>query len=266
MAKFMQRLGGATKAILKVEPQITGIRIVYKVARVPKRAGTFREIYIASNNDKRRLRALLPPLERILAELDDCRVNYAFEKGKNCALNALQHIGHRYNLSMDLENFFDSVTPEHVKDVIPAEIIKQCFVAGNPKQGLPTSPIIATIAFLQCDRRIIDMLRKLSIYAVYTRYADDLLFSFDDRRLTGKIITIVRQIVSDHGFRINNFKTRLQDSKNGRIVINGMAIDTRGIHPTRYTKKRIRAASHQQNASSLVGLLEWAKCKLPSSI
>lgn len=126
--------------------------------------------------------------------------------------------------------------------------------------------MIATIAFLPCDRRIVELLGKLDIRAVYTRYADDLAFSFDDRRQAGRIGVIVRQIVEKHGFKINDRKTKLQDAKNGRTVITGLAIDSRGIYPTRRTRKKIRAAIHQQNIQSLRGLVEWSKCKLPASI
>ena len=104
----------------------------------------------------------------------------------------------------------------------------------------------------------------MRIRAVYTRYADDLVFSFDERRHAGQIETIVRQVLAKFGFEVNERKTTLQDAKNGRIVINGLAIDSHGLHPTRRTKKKARAAAHQQNASSLFGLLEWQKCKLPS--
>ena len=166
---------------------------------------------------------------------------------------------------MDLENFFDSITPGHVEGIIPEPIINQCFIDGNPKQGLPTSPIISIIAFLSCDKNIVETLNKLNINALYTRYADDLIFSFNDQKDEGKIRFIVKQIVEKHGFCINERKTQLQNSKNGRIIITGLAVDNKGIYATRRTKKKIRAAVHQNNESSLVGLIEWSKCKLPSA-
>lgn len=238
----------------------------YRVARIPKGKGKFRYIHIASEKDNLQLRSLIPELERILEESDSCKVNYAFQRDKNCALNALQHIGYRYTLSMDLENFFDSISPEHVADLIPDLIIRQCFVDGNPKQGLPTSPIITTIAFFHCDQKIIETLNKLNISAVYTRYADDLIFSFNDSKVEGKIRFIVKQIVERNGFKVNEKKTKLQDSKNGRVIITGIAVDNRGLYATRRTKKKIRAAIHQNNENSLIGLNEWSKCKLPLAI
>ena len=221
-------------------------QLQYRVARIPKGAGSFREIYIASPDDNRRLRGLLPELEAILASSDTYQANYAFERGKNCALNALQHLGHRYTLSMDLENFFDSVSTAHVTGTIPDRIIDQCFINGSPKQGLPTSPLIATIAFLKCDSKIVELLKKLGIIATYTRYADDLIFSFDDRRQAGKIQVIVGQLVERYGFKLNSRKTTFQDVKNGKVIITGIAVDAHGIYPTRCTKRKIRAAIHQE--------------------
>jgi hypothetical protein len=236
----------------------------YRVARIPKGAGNFRFIYIASEPDCLHLRSLLPELKRILEIADTSKANYAFQENKNCALNAMQHIGYRYTLSMDLEDFFDSITPSHVEGVIPDVLIKQCFIDGNPKQGLPTSPIISTIAFFPSDKQIIETLSKLKIAAVYTRYADDLIFSFNDASNDGKIRIIVRQIVEKNGFKINEKKTKLQDAKNGKRIVTGIAIDKRGLYATRRTKRKIRAAIHQRNEKSLVGLKEWAKCKLPN--
>lgn len=235
----------------------------YRTARIPKGRGKFREVIIPSKEDRARLRSLLPELERILDKLDGPSANFAFQRNKNCALKAFQHIGYRYTLSIDLEDFFDSINTEHVSGMIPARILEQCMVDGRARQGLPTSPIISTIAFLPLDGRILDALHSLRLEAVYTRYADDLVFSFDDRRISGAIKTIVRQIVTDAGFRINERKTRLQDSQNGRIVITGIGVDKDGLHATRRTKKRMRAAQHQNNHSSLSGLAEWAKCKVP---
>lgn len=238
----------------------------YRIARIPKGNGNFRYLYIASAEDNLRLRSLLPTLESILAATDTSKSNYAFQRNRNCVLNAVQHIGYRYTLSMDLEDFFNSIFPSHVSAVIPDELIKQCFLEGNPRQGLPTSPIISTIAFLPSDKKIIETLSKLKIDAVYTRYADDLIFSFNNSQDEGRIRFVVKQIVETNGFRINEKKTKLQDALNGRIIITGIAIDNRGLYATRRTRKKIRAAIHQSNEISLAGLKEWSKCKLPSAV
>lgn len=238
--------------------------IEFRIAQIPKRSGQVRQIFVVSKKSRGLLRALLPELQTILASFGGAESNYAFEKGKNCALNAFQHIGRRYTLSMDICDFFDSVSVAHVEGIIPKNIVDQCFIFGSPRQGLPTSPLIATIAFVAYDRRIIELLQKLQVEATYTRYADDLIFSFDERRSAGKIEAIVQQVLAESGFKINKRKTKLQDAANGRVIITGLGVDSHGIHPTRRTRKKARAAAHQQNASSLHGLTEWQKCKLPS--
>ena len=233
---------------------------------IPKNNGKVRVIYIVDNDHKLLLKSNFPYLEKRLSELDKTHVNYAFEKGKNCVENALQHIGYNYTLSIDLTDFFDSVKKTHVNGVLNSKTIELCFIEGSPKQGLPTSPLIATIAFLKCDELICSQLKKYKLDVVYTRYADDLTFSFNNKNDSGKILFIAKQVIEQFGFKINTQKTKLQDIRNGRIIITGLAIDKKGIYPTRKTKKKIRAAAHQQKELQLKGLIEWSKCKLPKQI
>ncbi len=240
--------------------------ISFRIVRIPKGRGKFREIYIASESDRIELRRLLPELHEIHERRNDAGVGYAFQKNRNCALMALQHIGRCYTLSMDLENFFESVTTRHVEDVLAINVIDWCFIDGRLRQGLPTSPVISNIAFLPFDRAIVSALKRLKIDAVYTRYADDLVFSYDDYSVGGKIQTLVRQVVEGGGFKVNERKTKIQSAQNGRIVVGGIALDNSGLYATRRTKKKIRAALHQENHSSVSGLNEWAKCKLPNAI
>ncbi len=236
----------------------------YRVSRIPKGNGKFREIYIPSHEYKELLRSFLPQLELILAKFDIHKANYAFQKGRNCALNALQHVGYRYTLTLDIADFFDNVTPKHVAGIVPKKIQDYCFIKGHPRQGLPTSPLIATIAFFRCDYEIIAALKKISSRFSYSRYADDLAISFDETNDAGKVSFVVGQILKRHGFSLNQKKTKLQDSLNGRVVITGIAITAGGLAPTRRTMKKLRAAVHQENELSAQGLLEWSKCKLPN--
>ena len=235
----------------------------FRIVRIPKGRGSYREIYIVSEDDRVELRSLLPQLYKIQESRDILGASYAFQKDKNCALMALQHIGHCYTLSMDLENFFERVTARHVKDVLPQDLIDRCFIDGRLRQGLPTSPVISNIAFISFDSAIVLALRKQKINVVYTRYADDLVFSYADASAGGKIQTVVRQIMNEGGFKVNERKTKIQSTTNGRVIIVGVALDKSGLHATRKTRKKIRAAHHQKMTSSAAGLREWAKCKLP---
>jgi len=238
----------------------------YRISYLPKGNGKYRKIYKVSNKNKLLLRQYIPELEKILKRINKTKVSYAFEKGKNCALNALQHVGRKYVLSMDIQDFFDNIKRYHVKKTIPDHILDDCLIEDSPKQGLPTSPLIATIALVPCDSMILRVLKKLNIDATYTRYADDLIFSANRQSDIGKIRVIVPQILEKFGLKINHKKTKFQNVKNGRLIITGIGVDKEGIHPTRKTKKKIRASIHQGNFKSTNGLLEWSKCKLPRAI
>ena len=108
-------------------------------------------------------------------------------------------------------------------------------------------------------------MKNYRIDAKYTRYADDLVVSFDNKKDIGKVIFLIKSIVNDAKFKINKKKTKIQNIKNGRIIITGVGIDKKGVYPTRKTIKKIRAAIYNNNQACNKGLQEWAKCKLPKS-
>ncbi len=240
--------------------------IDYKISLIPKGNNQFRMIYKISGERKRELKALLPRLNEILVFNDKFHSNYAFTKGRNSVMNAHEHIGREYVISFDIENFFDTINRSHVSSLIEKSIINSCFIDGAPRQGLPTSPIISSIAFLKCDGEIIESLNSLKISYTYTRYADDITIGFDDQESIKKIKSIMPAVLKKHGFNINGKKTKTQSISNGRVIITGVAIDKNGVYPTRKTMKKIRAATHQGNEESLFGLYEWAQCKLPKVI
>jgi hypothetical protein len=277
MFKTMSEWNSANRIIKKGEIgkflPCRGRRVFGKSQTVPfnlyyisKKNGKFRRIFSLYKEQKKEFRDLLPRLEKILIKSDKNNINYGFVRNRNCAQHAMQHIGYNYTISMDLRNFFESVKPEHIKQYVSDEIIERCFISGAPQQGLPTSPVIANLAFLECDQKIIDNLKSYNINAKYTRYADDLVFSVDDKKKIGQIIFLITKVVESCGFEINRKKTKIQNINNGRIKITGVSIDNKGVHPTRKTRKKIRAAKHQQNKPSILGLEEWSKCKLPKKM
>jgi len=256
--KASGRCGGINNNLFSFE-QTAPFNLFY----ISKKNGKFRRIFSLYKEQKKQLRELIPELEKIFLEHEMHRVNYAFIRNRNCVENAMQHIGFKYTISMDLESFFESVNKGHIVKYLNNDILDQCFISGAPQQGIPTSPLIANLAFLDCDNEILSSLEKYKINSVYTRYADDLTVSFDDKKSIGKVLFLISNIVENAGFKINKKKTKIQNINNGRIIITGVAIDNKGVHPTRKTLKKIRAAKYQSNDGSLLGLTEWSKCKLP---
>ena len=86
---------------------------------------------------------------------------------------------------------------------------RRLFGRRHLPQGAPTSPALANLCCLGLDRRLTGLARRSG--AVYTRYADDLVFSGDqgfERRLP-QFRLLVNAIVIDSGFEIRRRKTRV---------------------------------------------------------
>jgi len=235
-----------------------------KVVQIPKKDGRFRTIYVPDREEKRQLRLLLGDLRRKAERLCDPSVVHGFMRGKSPVTNALAHVGHQYTVTLDLEDFFDSVTEEKLRGKLSKEQLELVLVDGAARQGLPTSPLVANIAACDMDKAILKWIRQSGKDVVYTRYADDLAFSFDDPELVPVVITKVTEIVRRCGFRVNPAKVRVQWAGAGRRVICGVAVDDHGIYPTREVKRKLRAALHQGNIDSARGLEEWCKLKPPN--
>jgi len=182
--------------------------------------------------------------------------------------NAERHIGWRYTLSFDLADFFDHVSPESLVraqySLDPHQ--RQLLMPGRrARQGLSTSPFIANIAASALDTRILQAIDGAGIHAIYTRYADDLTFSYDEPHITRILQQLIPVVCDQCGFPVNPAKTRLHSALSGRRVICGIAVDDSGLLPTRRTKRRLRAALHQGHTRQAAGLREWMSLTPPRS-
>lgn len=235
----------------------------YKIIKLPKGDGRFRTIYAPSKAYKEKLTSFLLDLQQKVHDADKDRTIHGFMRGRGPVSNALKHVGYAYTLSLDLKDFFDSVNAEMVRGYLSEEELNLCFIDGIARQGLPTSPLIANLAFLKLDKMIKNAIAEEGTFTVYTRYADDLIFSFNNKDFAATLETLVEKIVTGGGFVLNRKKTKLQSAKQGRRMITGIGVGERGIYPSRKLKRRIRAAIHQKNREKAFGLLSWAECKEP---
>lgn len=257
-------------------------KFTYYKSKIPKGFRKFREIYIPSLEYKKLLQSYIPYLSNLLKENDQLKVNHAFLNDKNCITNANEHIGYLYCLSFDIKNFFDNIKKDHLSWLVDTKILDLFLIDGSPKQGLPTSPILSNIAFLKIDSEIYTEI--VSPYdIVYTRYADDLYFSFNDLNLRKIITRRIKNIVNKYSFELNERKYSFQKRKNGNIVITGISVTENGVKPTRKTLRNLRAAKHRlekfehkyQNSENneriskqqqkVNGLISWSECKLPKN-
>jgi len=233
------------------------------LVKIPKKKkGEFREICIPTDAEKRAFRIHLPALNTKAGLVCDKEIVHGFLNKKSPVTNAKMHIGYKYTLKFDLSNFFDTVKPSQLKGKITEEQISALMPDGRAYQGLPTSPIIANIAAIDMDVAIKKKIKDKGI--VFTRYADDLCFSFNDFENEKFLKLAIPQIVGRCGFILNKSKTWLQDARFGNRIITGVSVGETEIKPTRSVRRKLRAAIHQKNRNSIRGLTEWTKLKEPS--
>ncbi len=72
-----------------------------------------------------------------------------------------------------------------------------------------------------------------------------------------KISITLSELLLEYGLSINKRKTRYQHISNGNKIITGVSISKKGIRASRTTMRKFRAALHQINVDSSLGLNNW---------
>lgn len=172
----------------------------------------------------------------------------AFKKRVNgIKENALMHLGNLYILQIDLKDFFNSITQEQVFKLLrkkgynasaSAIITGLCTYNDFLPQGGITSPTISNLICNRLDKRLLGLCNKRDI--TYSRYADDMTFSSNDKTALKKIKQIVASIIQQEGFTINETKTRFLSPKS-RKTITGLNINSNDVKADKNLKKQVRA-------------------------
>lgn len=196
----------------------------YKTITVPKRNGERRIIHSPTY-------ALHIMQQWILRNILDKVIpsdrSMAFRKGKayGYLANAICHIDTLYAISIDLKDFFPSITANKVFTVFSSLgynsfastiLTNLCTLNGNLPQGSACSPAISNLVCLSLDARLVGLCEKRGIR--FTRYADDMYFSCDDQNSLKRILPIIRKIIESEGFTINDKKTQFQTPSNKKEV------------------------------------------------
>lgn len=157
---------------------------------------------------------------------------YAYVPGKNAIENAKQHVTSKELLTLDIIDFFGSITSKRIlaglinigiNSSIASIIASLCCLNDRIPQGSSASPILSNIIFYPIDKRLNLLAIKFNL--VYSRYADDLFFSGET--IPNKFKSYVHEILKDYNFAINEEKTKLK-KKNSKKIITGVSI-TNGI-------------------------------------
>lgn len=233
-----------------------------RIITISKGNGKKRIIYAPNADERYLLEAHMPYLED--AQESTCGPEvHGFRPHRSPITNAAAHLNREFTLSFDLAGFFDSVDARHLRKLLPEHMLREVreggvLHLGAPRQGLPTSPFVANIAASPMDADIRNELCLPVRDVVYTRYADDLSFSWSgDRHLHNWLRREVKRIVEQHRFTLAKGKTHLQSSAAGRRVICGVAVD-HGLHARREARRKLRAAEHNVNTITRIRELACA--------
>ena len=191
------------------------------------------------------------------------KVTHGFIKGRNVITAAKQHVGFKATIMLDLKDFFDTV---HISMFHPKLRDPLLFrETGYCAQGFVTSPMLSNIAFIKTLRAIKTRLNKVEPDHAITMYADDIQISLqtEDSKRIQKVTSIVKEEVERSNFILNEKKTRVKYAKYGYRRILGINVGDTSYRATRKVMRKIRAARHQGERSSLGGLVNWSRCAEP---
>lgn len=210
-------------------------------------------------------------LKEILEKIFVSEQAMAFVPNKNgLRENAERHKKNIFLLEMDITNFFGTITEQQVYTLfcnigynskVAGILANLCTYNNYLPQGAVTSLYIANLVCYHMDARINGYCSRKDI--VYTRYADDLTFSSDNRMLLNKIEKFIKYIVTDEGFTINDKKTRYL-SNDVKKTVTGITINDDSIHVDKKFKRNLRAQiycsiklKNYQNNSQILGKIAY---------
>lgn len=227
---------------------------------VPKKNGEgFRRISSPMANLRRVQRSIAKGLSESYSPL---KCVYGFVCERNVALNALQHTRKRTVLTLDLKDFFPSISaprvrglfikamdfPQDVADTLTNLVCHE----GSLPQGAPTSPVISNMICFKMDRALLYFAANSGL--TYTRYADDLVFSSTSAYSARKMVDQGKNVVSGinrfiintiktNGFEINERKVHVAN-RGSRQIVNGIIVNQKcNIRRSQY--REFRALFHR---------------------
>jgi RNA-directed DNA polymerase len=212
----------------------------YRKYKIPKVAGGFRQIAEPLPSLKEIQRWIL---DHILYRCDVSKFAKAFIPKISIRDNARFHRRQPMVLSLDIEDFFGSISAARVYRLfertgyckpVTTMLTRLCTLDGSLPQGAPTSPALSNLISLRLDRRLAGYALKNGIR--YTRYADDLTFSGNFN--AGSVIRFVERILLDEGLKLNVNKTRLM-LKHNRQEVTGIVVND-GMQALRYVRRKLR--------------------------
>lgn len=173
--------------------------------------------------------------------------SHGFRKGRTTISNANVHRKRRYVFNVDIADFFGSINFGRVRGLFikdrafelapnAATVLAQIACHENAlPQGSPCSPVISNLVANILDARLMRLSKHA--HCTYTRYADDLTFSTNERIFPQEIAremagaawepgTRLTEVIEGAGFVLNPSKTRMS-LRRSRQTVTGLVVNTK---------------------------------------
>jgi hypothetical protein len=231
----------------------------YVEFEIPKAKGGTRRIAAPRGPLRRVQRAIL---DQILSKVPHHDAAHGFVARRSTVSNARPHVGAALVVKTDLKDFFPTVHYRRVVGIFVAlgynELVARTLAGlttyrprladgrvvwpGVLPQGAPTSPALANLACRRLDTRLSRLAARYG--AVYTRYADDLTFSFaaPPDIAVGRFLWWVDSVCQHEGFLEHPAKRKFLRAKTQQRVT-GLVVNA-DVHLPRADRRRFRALLH----------------------
>ncbi|MBZ0113016.1 MAG: reverse transcriptase family protein [Thermoanaerobaculia bacterium] len=247
----------------------------YSHFTIEKRAGGSRHIHAPIAPIKEHLRLISAALSHFY---NPRNVVMGFVKERNIVDNANKHSRQEWILRVDLKDFFPTIhfgrvvgvlqaAPFQLRSEVAQTIAQLACHQGVLAQGAPTSPIFSNLVCRGLDHELLNLARRGRCR--FTRYADDLNFSTSRKRFpdllaarqlgseghTCEVSAALLQVISKHGFTLNDSKTRLVH-RSQRQTVTGLVCNETATVSRRYYRG-LRAVLHVWRKYGEDSAAEW---------
>jgi RNA-directed DNA polymerase len=176
---------------------------------------------------------------------------HGFVRGRSFVGAAKQHIGSRWVYSIDIKEFFSSISDHNIMESLvdlgysekAADLLANlCCLNGVLAQGSPASPVLSNIYMHEFDKKLLEVAEKHSL--IVTRYADDIVFS-GQNELVEEIINEIESIFTGSELSLNRDKYYFADTHKGqRLKVHGLLVKEDRVTLTKGYRNKIRAYKH----------------------
>ncbi len=225
----------------------------YAEIALPKRRGGHRTLHVPDKPTKKLQRRIL---HRLLLALEPHPAAIGFRRGKSIIDHAALHSGCDLILKCDIVDFFGSTLGTRVNaffrrlgwdDEAAAILTRICCRENALPQGAPTSPALSNLVNRGIDRKLAHYAESIGM--AYSRYADDLCFSYlTERRHSARrargMLQYVRRTLKAYGYTVHGKQKTHFVRKHRRQLVCGLVVNDRPNLP-REARRRLRAIRHR---------------------